>query len=153
MSSLPLLLTRNNIPYTHHFNVKRFEMQVTRYNRSIRGKQQVMRTQYTFQTFINDELKKRGWSQRDLATQMGVSSSTISRMLDEQKPSKPDVEQLLKLSRVLHIGLETITALAFPEQFEPTNKSRRPYHSANASTNSRMMSSRLSAIIRQWSGE
>lgn len=113
-----------------------------------------MRTQYTFQTFINDELKKRGWSQRDLATQMGVSSSTISRMLDEQKPSKPDVEQLLKLSRVLHIGLETITALAFPEQFEPTNLSPA----------ARILGERFDklpddvqqavlAIIRQWSGE
>jgi len=76
-----------------------------------------MRTQYTFQAYINDELKKRGWSQRDLARQMDVSSSTISRMLDEQKPSKPDVEQLIKLSKVLGMGLETLIALAYPEQY------------------------------------
>lgn len=92
-------------------------MQVTRYNQDVRGMQQVMR-KYTFQAFINDELKNRGWSQRDLAKQMDVSSSTISRMLDEQKPSKPDVEQLVKLSKALHVGLETLTALAYPEQFE-----------------------------------
>lgn len=82
-----------------------------------------MRKEYTFQAFINDELKKRNWSQRDLAKQMDVSSSTISRMLDEKKPSKPDVVQLVNLSKVLHIGLEALTALAYPEQFEASNLS------------------------------
>ena len=113
-----------------------------------------MRKDYIFQAFINDELKERNWSQRDLARLMGVSSSTISRMLDETKPSKPDVVQLVKLSKALHIGLEALTALAYPEQFEDSNLSAR----------ARILGERFDklpedvqqailAIMRQWGSE
>lgn len=85
--------------------------------------QQIMQKPYTFKEFINDELKRRGWSQRKLAELMDVAPSTISRMLDEANPSKPDIEQFVKLSKVLHVGLETLIALVYPEEFEASNLS------------------------------
>ena len=113
-----------------------------------------MRKDYTFQAFINDELKKRGWSQRDLAKQMDVSSSTISRMLDEKKPSKPDVAQLVSLSKTLHIGLETLTALAYPEQF--TDSSLSPGARILGERFDKLpddVQQAILAIVRQWGDE
>lgn len=70
---------------------------------------------YTFRNFIRDEIRRRGYSDREFARKIGIASGTISMWLSEESAPKPELAQLIKVSDFTGISLETIIGLAYPD--------------------------------------
>lgn len=70
---------------------------------------------YTFRTFIKDEIQKRGFSDREFARKVGISSGTIATWLNEDHIAKPELAQLIKVSDFTKVSLATIIGLAYPD--------------------------------------
>lgn len=62
------------------------------------------------QTFILDEIQKRGISGRELARLVGVANTTIQRAIDENPP-EPTLDFLTKLARVTGVSVTTLVAM------------------------------------------
>jgi transcriptional regulator with XRE-family HTH domain len=66
--------------------------------------------------FVLTELKQRDMSQRQFADYIGVSSGTISRMLNLTQPDNSvSVEFILKLSKATNTNVITLLLMAYPE--------------------------------------
>lgn len=74
---------------------------------------------YTFSGFIEDEIRKNGSSLRAFARRVGIAHGTISNWINEDSP-KPELAQLIKLSEVTGVSLETIIGLAYPDVVKKT---------------------------------
>lgn len=66
--------------------------------------------------FIADERKKKGYTQRQLAEQLGISDKTISKW--ERGNGLPDVTMLQGICEVLHINANELLGLAGWEMVE-----------------------------------
>ena len=58
--------------------------------------------------------KARGWSQEELAEQLGVSRQAVSKW--ETDAGLPDLERLIALSRLYHITLDELVKGESPEE-------------------------------------
>lgn len=59
-----------------------------------------------FTDFIQSEMKKRGWSQADLARQTGMTTGGVSMLLNQTR--KPSSDTLLILAQTFHMPPEKI---------------------------------------------
>lgn len=59
-----------------------------------------------FNSWLNNELQKRGWSQSDLATAAGLPRGTISNILNNTR--KPGANVLEAIANGLHLPPETV---------------------------------------------
>ena len=59
-----------------------------------------------FTDFIQSEMKKRGWSQADLARQTGMTTGGVSMLLNQTRKPSPDT--LLTLAQSFHLPPELI---------------------------------------------
>lgn len=64
-----------------------------------------MTEEYTFASWLWDELNKRGWDQAQLVRRTGVSQSVISRIMSNSR--KPGPESLRRIARALQVPEET----------------------------------------------
>lgn len=58
-----------------------------------------------FASWLWDELKKRGWDQRQLVQRSGVSQAQISRIVNNMR--KPGPESVRRIARALQVPEET----------------------------------------------
>jgi|SRR5579859_1893051 len=73
-----------------------------------------MEQRWALANFIRDQLRARGWSQRDLAAHAGIAQATISRLLNRTDIDF-ELTTLVQLSIVFEIPLWRLIALAgFP---------------------------------------
>lgn len=63
--------------------------------------------------FVLLEIRKRDMSARQFADLIGVSHSTINRLLDTEKDHLPGIELMIKLSDATHIDLCSLMLLAY----------------------------------------
>lgn len=75
---------------------------------------------YSFRNFIRDEIRKRGFSDREFARKVGIATGTISTWLNDDHVPKPEIAQLIKVADFTGISLETIIGLAYPDVAERT---------------------------------
>ncbi len=59
-----------------------------------------------FTDYVQSEMKKRGWSQADLARQTGMTTGGVSMLLNQTRKPSPDT--LLTLSKAFQIPPESI---------------------------------------------
>lgn len=64
--------------------------------------------------FILSQMKERNMSFREFADFVGISQSTISRMIRANKPTVPTVELLAKLAITTHTDIIELIDLAYP---------------------------------------
>lgn len=80
----------------------------------------------TLADFIELELSKRGWSQREFAREAGLSHRTVNKLLDrtvKKKQANPvSANVLLKISRATSVNIVTLMALAYPDIAESVNE-------------------------------
>ena len=69
--------------------------------------------------WLSEELKRRGWSQRELARQTGISQGFVNRVLSGD--AKPSVNFCLKVARVLDVSPVYVLQLAgiLPDDVKP----------------------------------
>jgi transcriptional regulator with XRE-family HTH domain len=60
-------------------------------------------------SFIQEELEKRGWTQRDLEIHSGVSDSTIHRIMNGRSPK---MEPLYDIAKALGVSFGRLLTLA-----------------------------------------
>lgn len=71
----------------------------------------------TLKEFIEQYRLEHGdMTLREFARQVGVSPATINRWLDQEKPEKPDMLSLVKLSKATGQDLLTLVEIAYPEE-------------------------------------
>lgn len=75
---------------------------------------------YTLRDFVIDEMNKRGMSNPAFGEFIGVSHSTINRIVDPQRTAEPTLEFLFKLSTATGKSLLALLELAYPETVEST---------------------------------
>ena len=68
-----------------------------------------------FQKFLYAEMKRRDMSMRQFAELISVAPTVISRLLDQNSPTKPSVETLAKLAKATSIGIRFIIGLVAPD--------------------------------------
>jgi transcriptional regulator with XRE-family HTH domain len=65
---------------------------------------------------INDELDRRKLSMRELATIVGISHSTLSRIMDETRTDySPDTETFVKIAYGINLKASTLMAIVTDE--------------------------------------
>lgn len=65
--------------------------------------------------FINEEMRRRDMSARQFAMLMGMSHTTLLKVVDEDDPKKPSLEFLIKLADVTHTDIRDLVAMVAPE--------------------------------------
>jgi transcriptional regulator with XRE-family HTH domain len=67
--------------------------------------------------FIHDEINKRSISTRAFSELMGISHTTMNRVLNEQpdKQQEPTLDFLVKLATVTKIDLVTLMSITYPD--------------------------------------
>lgn len=74
---------------------------------------------YSFQQFLIDKInEKADGSQRKFSVLLDVSSSTVSRMLDVDNPTRPELDTLQRIAKVTNTNLITLIRLAYPDEVE-----------------------------------
>lgn len=68
---------------------------------------------------INEVLKERKMSQRDLANKIGVDETTLSRYISDSRQPRLDV--LIKIARALDVSVEYLIGTVEKEDKEETN--------------------------------
>lgn len=68
-----------------------------------------------FAQFLRKQMAHRNMTIRDFAKFIGVSShSVVQRAIDEEKPSTPDTETLIKISKALGVDMNTLSQMLDP---------------------------------------
>lgn len=65
--------------------------------------------------FINEEMKRRDMSVRQFANLMGMSHTTVLKVVDSENPHKPSLEFLIKLADVTKVDIRDLVAMVAPE--------------------------------------
>lgn len=61
--------------------------------------------------FLRQQLRSRGWDQKDLAAESGLRKSTISRLIND-RVEEPELPTLLRLAQTLGVSLGDLMELA-----------------------------------------
>jgi transcriptional regulator with XRE-family HTH domain len=77
---------------------------------------------YTLRDYIVTEMKKRNMSARQFAQLVGVSNTTINRLIDKDEPDEPTLDFLVKLARATHIPLVPLVELSYPDLVDPNQE-------------------------------
>ena len=67
-----------------------------------------------FQKFLNAEMKNRDMSMRQFAEFVGVPGSVITRIMDQNSPTKPTVDTLAKIAIATSVDIRYIVGLVAP---------------------------------------
>lgn len=68
-----------------------------------------------FQEFLRGEMKRRDMSMREFGVFVGVSHSTIPRLMDASDPTQPSLDFLIKLALSTQTDIRYIISLVAPE--------------------------------------
>lgn len=64
--------------------------------------------------FLRKQMEHRSMTIRDFAKFIGVSHSVVQRAIDEDKPSTPDTETMIKISKALGVDMNTLAYMLDP---------------------------------------
>jgi transcriptional regulator with XRE-family HTH domain len=70
---------------------------------------------YTLEEFVLAQMAQRDMSARQFAEFVGVSHSTVNRMLDSRNEIPPSMEVLIKISNATRVNLTTLIQLSYPD--------------------------------------
>ncbi len=82
---------------------------------------------YTLRDFVMDQMHSRDMSAREFAISIGVSNSTINRIVDPRNTQEPDLESITKLARGTKTNLRHLLALAYPDMADLLNEKVAPH--------------------------
>ncbi|MFK5689561.1 helix-turn-helix domain-containing protein [Ornithinimicrobium sp. LYQ92] len=92
---------------------------------------------HALRRYLQDGLDARGWQQRDLARESGLSRQRVSQMLTDDRgllPSVPQRDTLQALARAFGVAESTVTAVAFEAMGYDLAAVRREADLSTAST-------------------
>jgi transcriptional regulator with XRE-family HTH domain len=65
--------------------------------------------------FLLAEMKRRNMSARQYAQFLGVSNTTINRLVDARDPDEPSLSFMVKLARATKVSLVSLLDLSYPD--------------------------------------
>ncbi|MCG8347783.1 MAG: XRE family transcriptional regulator [Chloroflexales bacterium] len=75
--------------------------------------------------FLREQMRRRGWEQKDLSAEAEIPKATVSRLVNDHV-QEPELTTLLKLSQALEVPLGQIMELAgFPVQAAGSPEARQ----------------------------
>jgi transcriptional regulator with XRE-family HTH domain len=77
----------------------------------------------TFREFLQGEIDKRHMSYTAFADFLGLSTSTITRILDEKNPRNPGLDVLIILAKKTNTSLGVLVEMAYPDVANETRLS------------------------------
>lgn len=69
----------------------------------------------TFREFLQAEVDRRHMSYTAFADFLGVSTSTVTRILDEKSPRNPGLDFLIILAKKTNTSLTVLVEMAYPD--------------------------------------
>ena len=78
-----------------------------------------------FQGFLEQELARRNMSMREFALHVGVSPSVITRLLDKQRPTMPELTTLHKIAITTGADLLNLVGMIYPDTSDIDIESRQ----------------------------
>lgn len=76
------------------------------------------REDLTLKEVVEEYLARNDMSLRALAERVGVSPSTLSKLIDDDSPSSPDVSTLIKLAKAISYDPLILIEIAYADQLK-----------------------------------